>query len=433
MTGTTSQILVDKVADWLMTQALAETDLETIVRGCCERMAATGLPIARANLSFAILHPLYRAMGFTWRRGSGLEIEGYRHVDTEIEDRYLHSPFFHMTNNALDYMRRRIDADSRNEFPIFGDLHEHGITDYLAFRSMFSPESDRGMIGSWSTDREGGFHDSEIAALLSIQSKLAVACKMAVQSVLANNMMSTYLGSDAGNRVLSGQIRRGEGETIRAAIVMGDIRGSTMHAEQLGRQAYIDLLDDFFDNTADAFADHGGQILSFLGDGFLAIFPCERHRASSEEAALRMATAACEAVTRMKATNEARESRGVPPIGFGLGLHIGNVMYGNVGLADRMTFSVFGTAVNEASRLEQLSKKYEVPIVASDEFVGYCDGEWKKLGNETLRGLSEPIDVYTPKTVFCAQGEKALRQIGTGFSDAERVVLLHRDRPAAAS
>lgn len=431
MATSTSSILVDRLADWLMTQALEDTDLETIVRGCCDRLAAAGLPLARANFSFSVLHPLYRAMGFTWWRGKPMEVEGYRHVPEGATDRFLKSPYYFILKNGLEHMRRRLDSGGAVEFPLFEDLRAAGLTDYLAFVNQFRRGSGQGMLGSWATDVPEGFSEADIAALLRIQSRLAVAARMAVQGSLAKNTLTTYLGADAGRRVLDGQIRRGDGETIKAAIVMGDMRNSTWLAEELGRQAYIDCLNTFFDNAASAFADGGGEILSFMGDGFLAIFPSgdtpKQRKAACEQAY----SAAVTAVQQMLEVNASRKAQGLAEIGYGLGLHIGNVMFGNVGLEDRLAFSVFGAAVNEAARLEALTKTYKVPIVASEEFRSRCRGQWLELGRQTLRGMSQPIAVFTP----CQPGEECARIVrrtrAVGPSEAESVVLLHREQPEA--
>ena len=207
-----SETLMDEVSAWLKQASLRSTDLETVIRGCCERLAATGLPLKRINISLSILHPLYRAMGFTWRRGEGLKVEGYRHVEPgqEKDDMLIKSPYYQLINNGLEHMRRRIDQACTSEFPIFEDFKKEGITDYLAFFLPFGEDSGQGIVGSWSTDRAGGFNESEIAALLRIQGRLAVATRVAVLSQLAGNMLTTYLGTGAGKRVLSGQIQRGD-------------------------------------------------------------------------------------------------------------------------------------------------------------------------------------------------------------------------------
>jgi adenylate cyclase len=432
-TGAASRALVERAADWLMAQALKDTDLKDIVRGCCERLHGAGVPIARAQCSFSMLHPLYSGIGYTWRRGQGLQVDAFRHrADGTRPDRYLNSPYYHLIKHGLDHLRRRLDTGGAAEFAIFDDLRKEDLTDYLAFRSSFAVELGQGMVGSWATDQRGGFTDSEIEALLRVQDSLAVACKIATRGGLAKNVLSTYLGAKAGGRVLSGQIKRGDGETSRAAIVWGDLRNSTQMAEQLGRQAYIDNLNSFFDATAGVVADAGGEILSFIGDGFLAVFPCERNQKESAEACKLAHSAALHAAHSMVETNRQRAANGAAPLGYGLSLHIGNVMFGNVGLAERLSFSVFGSAVNEASRLETLTKKFATPIIASEEFTTYCGGDWEALGSETLRGINAPMAVFRPAQT---EGAAPLPQIAArgrerDFSDAEAVVLMYRDSPA---
>ena len=231
-----------------------------------------------------MLHPLYDALGFTWERGGGMSVERFRTKPGERPERFLRSPYYHLISNNLDHLRRRIDKSAPSEFPVFDDLKELGITDYIAFIHNFEIDTSRGMIGSWSTDAPDGFSDDMIAALLKLQNHLAVAAKMAVLGRLAGNMLTTYLGGGAGQRVLSGQIKRGDGETIRAALVMADMRKSTVLAEKEGRQVYIDTLNQFFDAIAAPFNRSGGEILSFLGDGFLAVYPCGRHKEPSQVA-----------------------------------------------------------------------------------------------------------------------------------------------------
>jgi adenylate cyclase len=429
-----SAILVDQVADWLTRMAFTSAELDEIARGCFDRLAAAGLPIARAQITFSVLHPLYRAVGFTWRRTEGLKIEAYRHVTSGQTDRFLRSPYYVLLSNRLEYLRRRILKDQPAEFPILEELKREGMTDYLAFVHAFEQDGAQGMMGSWATDRQGGFIDADIAALLKVQSHLAVVSKMAVLKRLASNMLTTYLGGDAGKRVMSGQIKRGDGETVRAALVMADMRGSTKLSEQLGRQGYIDTLNEFFDAIAGPFGREGGQILNFIGDGFLAIYPCERHKTESQIACRAALQAAQVATWRMGDLNRSRASDGKPELGYGIGLHIGNVMYGNVGLRDRLTFSAFGVAVNEVTRLESLTRTYKVPIIASDTFVEYCGGAWTKLGQEELRGVEQPMTVFTPQIANAVTEEmwKIADQLEEGFSDAENVVLLHRDSKRVA-
>jgi len=425
-----SETLIDRVAVWLKHSALRGDDLETLISGVCERLAAAGLPLLRVHLGFSMLHPLYRAMGFTWLRGNGLSVQGFR--VTEEGDRrnsFLKSPHFYMLNNNLEHLRRRLNPKDPPEFPVFKDLYDLGATDYLSFVQSFNQSAGQGMMGSWTTDTADGFSDNMVRALLRLQESLAVAAKMAVLSKLADNMMTTYLGPSSGKRVLSGQVRRGDVETIRAVLVMGDMRDSTVLAETQGRQVYVDTLNQFFDAIAAPFNGNGGEILSFIGDGFIAVYPCDRHREPSQIAAEAAMEAVREAIDRMAALNRDRSTAGETQIGFGLGLHVGNVMLGNVGLKQRLTFSAFGSAVNEVQRLEGLTKKYGVNVVASEDFTEYCAGAWDFKAHESLKGIRDDVAVYVPSQALLRAERKGtlIGETEVDRSDAEQVMMLFRD------
>jgi adenylate cyclase len=229
--------------------------------------------------------------------------------------------------------------------------------------------------------------------------------------------------------VLNGQIRRGDGETIRAALVMGDMRQSTMYAEKEGRQGYIDTLNEFFDAIAAPFNRNGGEIMSFLGDGFLAVYPCGRHKDPSKVACRAALAAVYQAQTRVAELNAQRQAKKMSPVRYGIGLHVGNVMFGNVGLRDRLTFSAFGAAVNEVARLQSLTKKYSREVVASQAFAGYSGGEWVTLGEEKLRGVRQKLTVLHPKpSIAPLKEDNAFHDAAAdGLSEAEQVILLHRD------
>ena len=425
-----SDIFLDRVAEWLTQSALTGEPLETLIRGFCERIAASGLPIARVHLSFSMLHPLYDALGFTWRRSTGLTVEGYRYKSDDKPERFLQSPYYYLLTNNLQHLRRRIDQDGPLEFPVFDDFRKEKFTDYIAFVQTFGSGSAQGMMGSWTTDSISGFSEEMIAALLRMQNHLAMAAKMAVLGRLASNMLTTYLGGDAGKRVLNGQVRRGDGETIRAALVMGDMRQSTTVAEKEGRQAYIDTLNEFFDAIAAPFNRNGGEILSFLGDGFLAVYPCGRHKDPSKVACEAAMSAVFAAQARVAQLNADRHGKGLGLVRYGIGLHVGNVMFGNVGLKDRLTFSAFGAAVNEVQRLQALTKKYSREVIASQAFAGYAGGDWTTLGEEKLRGVRQKVTVLHPaqSAVAMRRGEEAFGDIAPdGLSEAEQVIMLHRD------
>lgn len=388
---------IDRIADWLMEQALAERDLEDVVVTCCRHLEEAGVPLVRAFFAFSVLHPLHRAVGITWTRGTGVKVDDYPHAPGGVSASYRESPFGYMEEHRRGVLRcRLVDAADGHDFPIFDSLRAQGLTDYLAFRIPFDERLDIGMAGSWATDRAGGFSDDEIIALVRIQRRLAVASKMAVKSELMRNLTDTYLGRASGGHVLSGQIRRGDGQSIKAAIWYADLRNSTVMADHLPRQDYIETLNTFFDAAGGAVHDAGGQILNFIGDSVLAIFPADQVPMNPHAACARALEAARDACARLSRLNGDRAADGLDPLGYGISLHVGEVMYGNVGTSTRLTFSAFGAAVNEVVRIEQLTKANGELILASRIFAAATNAEWRPVGQFALRGIDEPMQVLAP-------------------------------------
>jgi adenylate cyclase len=389
---------VDQIADWLMEQALAERDLDEVVLGCCGHLSKAGVPLVRGFFAFSVLHPLHRAVGITWTRGTGVKVDDYPHAPGGVSDAYRESPFGFMEEHKRDVLRCRLVGDAAiDDFPIFDSLREQGMTDYLAFRIPFDERHDIGMAGSWATDREGGFTDEDVGALVRIQRRLAVASKMAVKSALMRNLTDTYLGRVSGRHVLSGQIRRGDGQSVKAAIWYADLRDSTGMADHVPRQDYIGTLNAFFDAAGGSVHDAGGQILNFIGDSVLAIFPTEEGIETPEKACTKALAAATDAQDRLARLNAERQSGGLAPLGYGIGLHVGEVMYGNVGTQTRLTFSAFGAAVNEVVRIEQLTKSSGERVLASLLFAAATQAEWRPVGEFTLRGIDAPMQVLAPE------------------------------------
>jgi adenylate cyclase len=389
--------LIDEVANWLMVQALEETDFEGMYEGCCERILAAGVPLWRGHIAFSVLHPLYEGMGMTWLRDRGVESETYEHVEGQYLDKFKASPIYHMIKNQLPFLRRRLSGDGALfDFPVMSELRDQGATDYLGFLIPFGGAERDGMAGSWTTDRPSGFSDHDIQALLRLQQRLGVACKMRVKDQIARSVVTAYLGPAAGLRVLSGQIQRGEGETIRAVIWYSDLRNSTRMSEALSRDDYIQVLNDYFECAGGAVLAHGGDILNFIGDAVLAIFPIEKGKATAKQACKRALAASRDAQRRLAATNAKRKRLGAKPLTFGLGLHVGEVLFGNIGVPERVAFSVIGPTVNEVARLEALTKKLRHPVLVTESFARNVATDWLRLGRHKLRGVGEPIEVCAP-------------------------------------
>jgi adenylate cyclase len=391
-------VLIDSVTDWLMGEALGEPDIERLVEGTVARVDAAGIPIQRFHISFNMLHPLYSGMSLTWRRGQTLEVTQLERTMDNTNPAWKASPLFHMIQHRIMSLRRRLAGpEAMLDFPILAELRKAGATDYYAFLVPFGSGLNDGLVGSWVTDRKRGFLDTDLRALHRIQRRLAVACRMLIRGKVAENVVETYLGRSAGDRVLAGQIRRGDGETIPAVIWYSDLRGSTAMAETLSREDYTEVLNCYFGCAGGAVLEAGGEILDFIGDAVLAIFPVPG-AALRGDACARAFGAAQEAYRRIARTNAERAKTGMPQLEFGLGLHVGDVMFGNIGTPGRLSFSVIGPSVNQVARLEALTKEVGRPVVASRAFVDSCPGGgWESLGRRMVLGIAEPIEVFAPK------------------------------------
>jgi adenylate cyclase len=386
--------LIDGVADWLMTQALSEVTLEDLLDGCCARLAAAGLPLERGHIAFRTLHPLFHSTGLTWRRGQGVASESFPRSAPVMPDRFRQSPLFHMIESQIPFLRRRLTGDEALlDFPVLEEFRDQGITDYLGFMVGFSDDPHDGIVGSWATTRASGFSERDVQILLRIQRRLGVAFKVHTREQIARNVLHTYLGPKTGRRVLDGQIERGDGETIHAVIWYSDLRNSTRLAAKLAPDAFFHLLNSYFECTAGAVLDAGGEVLLLIGDAVLAIFPLGP--GVREATACRKALAAArEAEARLARINQAPDAG--PPLKCGVGLHIGNVMYGNIGVPERLEFTVVGHAVNEVARLEGLTKRLGSGILVSADFARHLRLDWQALGAHKFEGVDDPQEVYAP-------------------------------------
>jgi adenylate cyclase len=397
--GTGPSALVDQVADWLMAQSLETTTIEALFEGCCERLYAAGMPLFRVHIAYRTLHPLISGIGLTWRRDAPVEIQHFPHHDGPQPERWLKSPHHHMIERQLPMMRRKLTGpETLIDFPVLEEFRDAGGTDYLAFLAAFGGGANDGLISSWLTDRPEGFSDAEVQAIIRVQQRFAVACKIVTRGEIARNVMTTYLGPDAGLRVLDGQIRRGDGERIHAAVWFSDLRGSTAMAEKLAPQDYIATLNAFFDAVGGAVIAKHGEILGFIGDAVLAIFPIRKGQATAARACQRALSAARLSAQRVEKLNEARAANRQDPIAYGLGLHLGDVTFGNIGVDERLSFSVIGPTVNEVARLEGLTKKLGRPVVASELFrTAVPRGtKWDALGEHRVAGVRRPLKVFAP-------------------------------------
>ena len=368
----------------------------------CERLAALGVPITRVSLAMTTIHPLMEAVTLLWSRGQGLEgLQYHAHRSHEAEDWQV-SPLKALIDSGETEVRHRLSRPGQwSRFPLLQKLADGGLTDYLAFLIRFSDAPDLlmrqdGMMTSWATHQPDGFSSEQIVILKRLIPRFALVAKLANRERLTRNIVYAYLGENAGERVMNGQIRLGDGENIRAVIWFSDLRNSTPLAEQLSREDYLALLNDYFDALAGAVMENGGEVLRFIGDAALAIFHIGGDGYSDSEARRRALQAASDAAERADACNEARSISGLTPFRYGIGLHVGDIMYGNIGVPSRVEFSVIGAAANEAARLEGLTKELGETVLVSSEFADGTDLPWRSLGEHAIRGSERTVTVFAP-------------------------------------
>ncbi|WP_412776714.1 adenylate/guanylate cyclase domain-containing protein [Thalassospira lucentensis] len=393
---------VRSVNDWVMECALEDTDISEILNGMVHRLVAAGIPIDRVMVAFKTLHPLYEGVSYVWSKDSG-SIERSTHMGVRDDDPdWADSPLKWMSDSDVSFMRRHlIGPGAVLDFPILESFRRNRGTDYYALMTPFVTDRDS-TLGSnrifmtYMTRRPSGFSDEDLATLSGIQRRFAVSCKMRINHEETKTILETYLGSDAGGRVRNGQIKLGDSTKTRAVIWFSDMRNSSSVATHVGDDAFLGEMNDFFSATAGAVLKHGGQVLRYIGDATLAIFPIDENENNVETACVSALYAAAEAQLNIDQLNATREESGKPPFDYGLGMHVGDVIYGNVGVPDRVDFTVVGQAANEAARIEQLTKQLGKRVLVSQTVASFISCPTVEMGAYELQGTGVSVKLFAP-------------------------------------
>lgn len=380
----------DGVIDWLTNGTRDERFIDDIFAQMCIRLQQAGIPVKRATLHVLINHPQWLGARMMWSDGSR-EAE-IALVDYDVRERpeYIGSAAHEIHDGATE-LRERLEQDPSlgRKHALYDEMRAKGLTDYVAW-PLYHTLGKRHIV-TFATDRPGGFDDAHIAGLKKLLPVLALVSEIRIKNRLARTLLETYVGSHAGELILAGATRRGTGTTVRAAIMICDLRDFTKISDNWPRDDVIDLLNDYFDAMSEPIARHGGEILKFIGDGLLAIFPL-----SAPDACANLLHAVAEARQAMAALNERNKGTGRAPLNYGIGVHVGDVMYGNIGSTSRLDFTVIGPAVNMASRLEALTKTIGKKVLLSRAFAELVEKEFalEHVGQHEVRGFNEPIDLF---------------------------------------
>jgi len=378
-----------KVADWLNSGAHSVTQSGPLLGELCERLVAGGLPLWRVGIFVRTLHPDVLGRNFIWRLGAEV-VAGSAAFDVEQSPEFRSSPLAIVFAQGVE-VRHRLDNAAAGHFPVYDDMRAEGVTDYIALPLLFVDGSVH--ASSWTTKQPGGFTDEQLAGLRAVIAPLARLAEIIGLRLTASVLLDTYVGNRAGERILAGQIRRGHTETMHTVIWLSDLRGFTPLSDRLPAETVVEVLNRYFDCQVGPIRQHGGEVLKFMGDGLLAVFPIVEGAGDSAEVCDRVMQAARETRTNIAALKYADADHVIDSFRFGLALHVGKVLYGNIGGGNRLDFTCIGPAVNLAARLEKVAARLHRTIVASAEFARTSSG-WSDLGEFPIAGFSKQQRVY---------------------------------------
>lgn len=380
---------LQRVSNWLIGGAWSSMEPAEMIADFCERLVAAGLPLWRFGIFIRTLHPEIFGRNFIWRQGGEVEI-GAVEFDVLDSQEFAQSPLRIVFEQGLE-VRGRVDDPDSKRFPIVNDMRAEGVTDYIAVPLPFLDGSTHAT--SWMTRQPGGFSDDDIAAIRAIIAPLARVSEIISLRRTAEMLLDTYVGNRAGARILGGQIRRGHNDTMQAAIWLSDLRGFTALSDRLPAETVVTILNHYFDCQVTAIRGRGGEVLKFMGDGLLAVFPIDEYVGD----AAHVCAGVLEAARESRASVDALAipvGDAVERFRFGVALHVGNILYGNIGGGNRLDFTCIGPAVNLAARLEKITGRLGRTVVASEGFANVCRHDWHELGEFPIAGFSKAQRVY---------------------------------------
>jgi adenylate cyclase len=382
---------LQKITDWLIDGAgSAPNPPGRVLAETCEHLVRAGLPLWRVGVFVRTLHPDIFGRSFVWRHGAEVVMTS-ANFDVRDSDEFRSSPLSVLYSTEKEVRRRLSDSAAIDNSPFLADMRQEGVTDYIAFPLRFTDGSIHS--ATWATKRAGGFTEGHIEGLRKVVPPLARVIEIMSWRRTASSLLDTYVGNRAGERILGGQIRRGHTDTMQAAIWLSDLRGFTALSDRLPAETVVDILNRYFDCQVSSIGTHGGEVLKFMGDGLLAVFPIDEYVGDVQQV--------CSSVLEAARESRARVEEMQYPIGdvierfrFGVALHVGRILYGNIGGGNRLDFTCIGPAINLAARLEKIAGRLSRTIVASAGFAGMSAGSWTDLGEFPIAGFSKAERVY---------------------------------------
>ena len=380
---------VQPVVDWLLREGRLIGDPLTLIDTLAARLIAAGAPVWRLRFGFSSVHPQIAMWGYIWVRGRGAEETHVGH-GFESSEAFIGSPAQRLMQTRAP-VRYRLDRLTPDAHRMLRELAEMGGVDYILLPMRFS-DASMTLFGV-TTDRPEGFASGDLRKFETLAGVLSPVFEVIKLRRVAKTLLDTYVGKRTGERVLHGLVKRGDGETIHAALWFSDLRDFTALTEALAPDKVLATLNAYFEHVDAAVTPRGGEILRFIGDAMLIVFPAQTRR-EIDAACQAAVEAALDAFAGLATLNHRRRRAGEPQIRFGVGLNVGEVIYGNVGAPARLDFTVMGPAVNRTARLEGLTKSLGVPLLMSAEFVSHLRVPVRSLGVQSMKGVPLPQEVF---------------------------------------
>lgn len=379
----------DDINSWLISEGRILGDAEAIVEGYSSRLVEAGVPLSRANIASRFANPLLVAWGVIWTPEGTTEYDvTHAMLDTGA---YVGSPFHTVLTSGKPLHKSLIDLDEKTEHSSYLEFAENGGTDLFANFLEYGDGTKNGC--TFVSNSPDGFSNEHMELIQGTRHGLASAIEPITMRKSTNSLLRTYIGDGPASAVKQGTIMRGEHAGLEAVVMFTDLRGFTAKSELWSETKLLDALNGYFDVVVQAVEEHGGDVLKFMGDGILSIFPIEDPSLFQSQCH-KAVKAARIALTGLNELNHERGKSNEEPLAMGIGINVGSVTYGNIGSPARLDFTVLGTAVNVASRVQDLCKELDEPVLATEKVAKCLTSSFNSLGRHSVRGVAEPIEVF---------------------------------------
>lgn len=387
-----------EVAHWIVTAGNFGRSERGLTDGLAQRLVAAGIPVSRISMGSDVLDPVIQSRSYVWTEETGTEPMRFERGLRRSEN-WLRSTLHWMVSNEQMRLRVPLFSPEADAFPLLVDLRQRGYTDYYGRIETYGERAQaagtRGLMATFTSKDPAGFTDVHLAFLDALLPAFALAFLARLNARILSRALATYLGRTPAARVLKGEITRGQGQTIDAVVWMSDLSGFTKTADGLPREDILEFLNAHAEIVTDAVEAHGGEVLKFIGDGVLAVFP---RTDATRSAAAQALDAAIRVKMESRTMTEQRRELNRPSAEIIIALHRGDVLFGNFGSQDRLDFTALGAAVNEASRICSLAKTLDQTLLVSDDFREVMppdDDRLVSVGRYALRGVNDPKHLFT--------------------------------------